>query len=381
MAQREQEIPSTTDLPTALVGTTRQALASHLRAAGMSDVHARTLFRRIYKDRLLEPWVDPTLPHRLVAHLEALGRVDLPKIKVARRSGYDQSVKFLCELSDGREVEAVLMPEKARLTLCLSSQVGCAQGCVFCHTGRMGLIRHLTAGEIVGQLLLAEHWLSANPDWLAAVRLPADARISNVVFMGMGEPLDNVESVTQAIEIMTDPYGLALGLAHISVSTAGHLDGIKKLYAALPKARLALSVHSVDEGKRSRIMPINRRWALAEVVDWLRARLGVDGPPVMFQYTMIAGVNDSDEDALALAELTSGLNAKINLIPLNDVATSRLSAPAPDRIQAFRDHLHRAGIRVMVRYSKGQDIAAACGQLVAIQNKNTDITAQSLRHS
>ncbi|MEN9834911.1 MAG: hypothetical protein RL011_1104 [Pseudomonadota bacterium] len=369
MAQRTREIYKPGDIETNLVGVTSQHLARNLSQLGIPAVHARTLFRRMYKDLAAEPWADPTLPRGLAAHLRAYGRLELPTIKKALRSGYDQSVKFLLELSDGREIEAVLMPEKARLTLCLSSQVGCAQACVFCHTGRMGLTRQLSAGEIVGQLLLAQRWLADNTDWLQAVRLAPETRISNVVFMGMGEPLDNVDAVNQAVTIMTDPYGLALGLAHISVSTAGHLDGIRELYAAHPKARLALSVHSAFDSKRSRIMPINRRWPLAEVVAWLREHLGADGPPVMFQYTMIAGVNDSDEDSEALAALTVGLNAKINLIPLNDVATSRLAAPDPGRIQAFRDHLHRRGIRVMVRYSKGQDIAAACGQLVAIESK------------
>jgi len=370
MAQRTREIYKPGDIETNLIGVTSQQLAHSLSQRGIAAVHARTLFRRLYKDLAVEPWTDPTLPRGLAAHLSAHGRLELPNIKKALRSGYDQSVKFLCELRDGREIEAVLMPEKARLTLCLSSQVGCAQACVFCHTGRMGLTRQLSVAEIVGQLLLAQRWVAANPEWLHDVRLSPGTRISNVVFMGMGEPLDNVEAVSQAVTIMTDPYGLALGLAHISISTAGHLEGIKQLYAAHPKARLALSVHSAFESKRSRIMPINKRWPLAAVVGWLREHLGCDGPPVMFQYTMIAGVNDSDDDAEALRALTSGLNAKINLIPLNDVATSRMSAPAPERIQAFRDHLHRAGIRVMVRYSKGQDIAAACGQLVAIEAKN-----------
>ncbi len=370
MAQRTREIYKPGDIETNLVGVTSKHLAQTLAGLGIAGIHARTIFRRMYKDLAAEPWSDPTLPRNLADYWRSHGRMELPKIKKALRSGYDQSIKFLCELHDGSEIEAVLMPEKARLTLCLSSQVGCAQGCVFCHTGRMGLIRNLSVAEIVGQLLLAEHWLLANPDWTEAVRLPPNARISNVVFMGMGEPLDNVEAVSEAVSIMTDPYGLALGLAHISVSTAGHLDGIKQLYANHPKARLALSVHSAFDQKRSRIMPINRRWPLAEVVAWLREHLGADGPPVMFQYTMIAGVNDSHDDAQALLELTSGLNAKINLIPLNDVATSRLAAPVPERIQAFRDHLHRHGVRVMVRYSKGQDIAAACGQLVALNKKS-----------
>jgi 23S rRNA (adenine2503-C2)-methyltransferase len=302
----------------------------------------------------------------LVADFAAAFTLPLPHILSAHQSGYDKSVKFLLELADGAQVESVLMPESRRITLCVSSQVGCAQGCVFCHTGRMGLKRNLSAGEIVGQVVLADRWLRQNPGWLDGGGLAplVGMRVTNLVFMGMGEPLDNTEAVADAVRILVDPYGLALGLRRVSVSTAGHLDGIERISALIPGVRLALSVHSVDDAKRSRIMPINRRWPLAEVVARLRA-LNSD---VLFQYTMIQGVNDSTEEAERLVELTRGLDAKVNLIPLNPVGPSRLVAPAAEAIQAFRDVLHRAGIRVMVRYSKGQDIAAACGQLVVAQN-------------
>jgi 23S rRNA (adenine2503-C2)-methyltransferase len=331
---------------------------------GHPAVHARALFRAAYKELAPEPWAEPTLPKALAAALAEELDASGPALAAAHVSGYDRSVKFLVALADGREVEAVLMPEKRRLTLCVSSQVGCAQGCVFCHTGRMGLVRHLTAGEIVGQLVLADRWLAAHPDWLEAARLPRSARLSNVVFMGMGEPLDNVDAVATALEILTDPLGPALGLARISVSTAGHLDGLDRLLDRVPKARLALSVHSADEQRRSRLMPINRRWPLTQVLARIKERQATGAAPVLLQYTLIAGVNDGIDDAYALAALTAGLAAKVNLIPLNEVEPSRLAAPAPDRIQAFRDVLHAAGLRVMVRYSKGQDIAAACGQLV-----------------
>lgn len=342
----------------------RTALEAYCLAQGHPSVHARAIFRNAYKRLHQEPWQGTALPRALVARLADDFQLDGPRLVDSHRSGYDASLKFLVGLGDGSEVEAVLMPEKQRLTLCLSSQVGCAQGCVFCHTGRMGLKRDLTAGEIIGQLVLANRWLAAHPEWLREVRLPAEQRVTNVVFMGMGEPLDNVDAVIEALRIMTEPYGLALGISRISVSTAGHLDGLRRLLAALPTARVALSVHSIEDGQRSRIMPINRRWPLAEVVAFLRERLGPTGQPVMFQYTMIRGVNDTLAEAARLADLCSGLDAKINLIPLNAVSASRLSAPSPETIQAFRDVLHARGLRVMVRYSKGQDIAAACGQLI-----------------
>lgn len=342
---------------------TRTALEGYLAAQGASRVHAKTLYRVAYKGLNPTPWTDPSLSKSLAAMMSAGFEADGPKLTLAERSGYDRSVKFLVELADGQKVEAVLMPEKHRITLCISSQVGCAQGCVFCHTGRMGLLRNLTAGEIVGQVVQANRWIASNPEWIKAASLPARQKVSNIVFMGMGEPLDNVEAVIDAVNILTDAVGFGLGLARISVSTAGHLDGINRLLEAIPKARIALSVHCTDDSKRSRIMPINRRWPIATVIARLRELAG-RGASIMLQYTMIEGVNDSLEEAQRLVAMAAGLDAKVNLIPLNEVSASRLQAPTPERIQAFRDVLYKAGLRVMIRYSKGQDIAAACGQLI-----------------
>lgn len=347
-----------------LLNITRAGLADICREQNHPVVHAESLFRQTYKKMATAPFEGGSLPQALRLHLTANYRIRLPEIKQEHASGYDRSIKFLLQLTGGEQIESVLMPEKKRLTLCLSSQVGCAQGCVFCHTGRMGLIKNLTAGEIVSQVYLANSWITRHPEWLNENKLPADSRISNIVFMGMGEPLDNVAGVVDAIKILTDPYGFGLGMAHISVSTAGHLDGIDQIYRDLPSVRLALSVHSVDDMKRSKIMPINRRWPLAQVISKLKAQQAAGGRGVLLQYTMIRGVNDSDMDAEQLSELTQGLDAKINLIPLNEISASRLTAPDAVAIQRFRDILHHKGIRVMVRYSKGQDIAAACGQLV-----------------
>jgi len=279
-------------------------------------------------------------------------------------SAYDGSVKFLVTLADHNKIEMVLMPESKRVTLCVSSQVGCAQGCNFCHTGRMGLIRNLSTAEIVGQLWLANQWISDHPAWLGKNRLPELQRVTNIVFMGMGEPLDNVEAVGRSISILTDVYGPNIALRRISVSTAGHLEGLERLLEIHPDVRLAISVHSPSSVERSRIMPINRRWPLEELLDRLRAKPNLQKNGLLLQYTLIAGVNDSLEAADKLLEITSGLNVKINLIPLNPVGPSRFRAPAVERIEAFRDRIYDAGIRVLVRYSKGQDIAAACGQLV-----------------
>jgi 23S rRNA (adenine2503-C2)-methyltransferase len=342
----------------------RNDLESYCRDSDVSAIHAKAIFRNCYKKNLVTPWCDPHLPRTLSQRLDNDYSVTKPTIARLAVSSYDGSVKFAFQLVDGAEIESVLMPESSRLTLCLSSQVGCRQGCVFCHTGRMGLKRQLSAGEIVGQVIAANDWIAAHPEWLQTNRQPKKMRITNLVFMGMGEPLDNVEAVADAIDIFTDPIGMGLGPRRISVSTAGHLDGLKALTARIPRVRIALSLHTADHSARSRLMPINRRWPIEDVVQFLREYAELAGIHILVQYTLIRDVNDSIEDAQKVAELLRGMQAKINLIPLNEIDPSRLGAPDAKQIQVFRDVLHAAGMRTMVRYSKGQDIAAACGQLV-----------------
>ncbi len=354
---------------------TRDQLASLCGALGVPSVHALDLYREAYKGLNHQPWSRLGLPKVLKAYCQE-NFLETPKVRLSTGilSGYDGSVKFRAFLPSILEtaqdsqkelvVETVLMPEKKRITLCVSTQVGCAQGCVFCHTGRMGLIRNLLAAEIVGQILAAKQWIRDHPEWLQQVGLKSDQTISNIVFMGMGEPLDNVDELITSIDIMTDPYGLALGLRHLSVSTAGHLDGLKILLSRVKGVRLALSVHSPDEVKRGKIMPIQKRWPLTDVVNYLEEELPSNGGSVMLQYTLIAGVNDSLQEAQDLVLIAKRLQAKVNIIPLNTVAVNRLKSPTQIQVQTFRDVLHKEGVRVMVRYSKGQDIAAACGQLV-----------------
>jgi 23S rRNA (adenine2503-C2)-methyltransferase len=233
----------------------------------------------------------------------------------------------------------------------------------------MGLKRHLSAAEIVGQVMMARYWMVQNPEWLQRNQQPVDAKISNIVFMGMGEPLDNVEEVLKAVRIVTEPSGLSLSLKKVSVSTAGHLPGIKRFFERYPTGTLALSLHATNDRDRSRIMPINRKWPAREVLDYLREHYAIVHPKghLLVQFTLISGVNDKDEHAAELIELLQGIPAKVNLIPLNPVGPSRLEAPEANYVEKFRDILHQAGIRVMIRYSKGQDIAAACGQLVTEQ--------------
>jgi len=184
--------------------------------------------------------------------------------------------------------------------------------------------------------------------------------------MGMGEPLDNVDAVTKSISILTNPFGMNLAKRRISVSTAGHLEGLESLLKAHPDARLAVSIHSAFDSERSKIMPINRKWPLETLIEKIRTTPALQENGVLLQYTLISGVNDSIDHARKLIELVQGMNVKINIIPLNPVGPSRLTGPKAERLAEFRDEIFRSGLRVMVRYSKGQDIAAACGQLVAL---------------
>ncbi len=331
-----------------------------------STQHAKTMYRAAYKDHSPEPWTAPTLPRELVHKFSqefALNQAALFQESVSR---YDGTVKFLIRLHDGELVEAVLMPEKQRITLCVSSQVGCAQACSFCHTGRMGLKRQMTAGEIVAQVMLARSWVKAHADWRDERGFDDQVTVSNIVFMGMGEPLDNIEALKRSLTILCESLGPNFALRKISVSTAGHLDGIKNLLEVFPKVSLALSLHATNNRERSQLMPINRRWPIADVVDYLKAfyKGRSDDKSVLVQYTVIAGVNDSEAHAQGIVDLLQGLPVKINIIPLNSVGPSQFKGPEPESLDRFRDYLHKSGFRVMVRYSKGQDIAAACGQLV-----------------
>ena len=333
----------------------------------VANVHARKLFNYAYRELSESPWLGQGLPKKLANEMSGLFITNAVTIDKFYESKYDATVKFALKLNDGSQVEMVIIPEKGeRITLCVSTQVGCRQGCSFCHTGRMGLIRNLTPGEIVGQVVAAQKWLSSNPSWYERSRRDQRSRISNIVFMGMGEPLDNVDSLIKSIDIMTDPLGLAIAQRKLSVSTSGHVEGLEKLIARFPRVPIAISLHEVDDARRSKIMPINRRWPIAKLIEMI-AKINQLNPngSVLIQYTLISGVNDTLEQAETLADLLVGLRVKINLIPLNEIEPSRFQSPSDDRVTEFKNYLHHRDYRVMVRYSKGQDIVAACGQLVS----------------
>lgn len=269
--------------------------------------------------------------------------------ETVRREGV---VKLLHRLSDGLAVESVVIPMKGYATLCVSTQVGCRMGCRFCRTGRMGLHRNLTAAEITGQL------------WNA--RFVVKAPIRNVVFMGMGEPLDNLENVVRAIRVMTDGRGFSIGPRRITVSTVGLADEIPRLADAGTGVRLALSLNASDDAVRADLMPVNRRYPLATLKKSLTALAGHSGirDGVLLEYVLIRGLNDRGEDISRLADFARGVSATVNLIPFNPSGEETPFEPPSDaEVNAFHDRLVAEGIHVRRRWSQGEDLLAACGQL------------------
>jgi 23S rRNA (adenine2503-C2)-methyltransferase len=267
------------------------------------------------------------------------------------QSSADGTQKFRFVLEDGEAVESVLLPERDHWTLCLSTQVGCALGCKFCLTGKRGFIRNLTPAEIIDQIL--------------GVRstLPPDKRIRNLVFMGMGEPLLNIENLTQALEIIRSPLGLQFSYRHITVSTAGVIPQMEAFSARRHFAQLAISLNASTEEQRTELMPINRKYPLKELLAACRRLPLANREKITFEYVLIQGLNDSEEDGRRLARLLKGMQAKINLIPFNEHARSLWKRPDEETMNRFRKILMDAGYTAVIRQSKGKDIMAACGQL------------------
>jgi 23S rRNA (adenine2503-C2)-methyltransferase len=278
------------------------------------------------------------------------------------------TAKAVHELHDGQRIESVLMRtpargRRARTTICISSQAGCAVGCPFCATGQAGFGRQLTAGEIADQVL---HWHRA--PWLAlgANWRPGTASGHyNIVFMGMGEPLNNVKAVFDAVRLLNHPGRLSIGARHITVSTSGVVPGIDRMIEELPQVNLAISLHAAHDEMRDELVPINRKWPIADVLEAGRRFASRTGRRVSLEYVMIADLNDTPEIATRLAGLARGWLSHVNLIPLNPTPGSRWSGSSPDRIRAFRGVLRAAAVPVTVRDTRGREIEAACGQLHA----------------
>lgn len=272
----------------------------------------------------------------------------LPEI-AGRVSSSDGTTKFLFRLDDGALVESVLIPAGRRLTVCLSTQAGCRFGCAFCASGRLGFRRNLRPSEIIGQFLAAEK--------------PAGRELSNYVFMGMGEPLDNYDNLARTLRIMNTPQGLNIAARRMTVSTAGLVPGIERFKRLGLQVNLSISLHAVTDRLRSELMPVNRRYPLAELMRAADDYIASGGRMLTFEYIVFKGLNDKPADADGLAAMARKLRAKVNLIPASPVPGLNFRTPSTAEVERFRAWLEERRVRVTVRQSKGRDIAAACGQL------------------
>jgi 23S rRNA (adenine2503-C2)-methyltransferase len=318
---------------------------------GQAALRGRQIFHWLYHRGAVAPTAMTTLPAGLRDRLAAGWTAARPAV-VADQLAADGTRKWLLRLADAREVETVFIPEDGRGTVCVSTQVGCSLTCSFCHTGTMPLVRNLAAAEILAQVLVAKDALG---DWD-----PARRRLTNVVVMGMGEPLLNYDSLVAALAIALAPDGLDLSRRRVTVSTSGIVPKIAPLGEALGVG-LAVSLHAVRDELRDELVPINRRWPIAELLEACRRYPA--GRAITFEYVMLAGVNDSDGEARELVRLLAGIPAKVNLIPFNAWPGAPFVCSSSRRMRAFAAILESAGYESPVRTPRGRDILAACGQL------------------
>lgn len=276
----------------------------------------------------------------------------------------DGCVKFGFTLEDGNIIESVLIPEEDRNTLCISSQVGCAMGCTFCLTGTMGFKRNLTPSEIVNQVCAVRDYLLEQP----ADELIGPDRVTNLVYMGMGEPLNNMKNVITSLSILTEPKGLDLTSRKITVSTCGIVPKMQE-FGEKTTSNLAISLHAVDDKTRDQLMPINERYSIDELLEACRNYPMPKRRRIMFEYILLAGINDSDKDAKILARKLHGIPCKINLLPYNECPDLPYKSPSRNRMLAFQKILMNAHYSVFIRNSRGSDISAACGQLAGKENE------------
>ncbi|MBI2206296.1 MAG: 23S rRNA (adenine(2503)-C(2))-methyltransferase RlmN [Candidatus Rokubacteria bacterium] len=337
---------------TNLVGLLPSELEELAVQLGQSRYRGRQIATWMYRKGVLDLADMTDLPREFREALAEHACIGLPTVERVTPSA-DGSRKIVLKLEDGGRVSAVVMPDDDRTTLCLSTQVGCGFECAFCLTGTMGVDRNLTEAEILGQLLLAN-----------ALLRDEDRRVTHMVFMGMGEPLANLKAVVRAVHVMTDPkLGLGYSPRRITVSTVGLVPGIERLAREGLGVNLAISLHAASDEVRGRLMPVNRSFDLETLMNAVRQYPLAPRQRVFFEYVLLEGVNDSDEDAHRVAKLLRGVRAKVNLIPFNDWPGARFRRPPLPRILAFQSILLGAGVTTTVRWSKGEDIGAACGQL------------------
>jgi 23S rRNA (adenine2503-C2)-methyltransferase len=334
-------------------------LEDTLRADGVNPHHAKSLWRALYRDpssAFSPSHLLPPVARWCANHVDATSGqgLDQPEVVEEIHSNDGLTRKFLLRLSDGQVIETVLMGYEGRHTVCVSTQAGCAMGCVFCATGQMGFVRHLHPGEIVGQVLHARRVLQS---------IDPTRKVRNLVMMGMGEPLHNYDSVIKALDILSHVRGVGIGPSKIAISTVGVVPGILRMAETQSPYRLAVSLHGSTEEERAALVPASKRWPLAELIESCRTYTRITSKRIFFEWTLIEGKNDSPETATRLAALLSGMDAHINLIPLNP--TAGFQGKASQSGTEFQHILRKAGFPCTFRQRRGIDVAAGCGMLKA----------------
>lgn len=323
---------------------------------GEPRFRAKQLYKWLYSGA--KTWDDMTnIPKALKEKLSAEYSINNLKIEQKFVSGIDETRRYLLQLDDGSFIESVLMKYKHGYTVCISSQVGCAMGCKFCASTRGGKTRNLTPGEIIGQVMTVQEDLGTD--------------ISNIVIMGMGEPLDNFDNIVTFLQNVNNPLGMNIGNRHITLSTCGLVDKIRALADLRLQITLSVSLHAPNDAKRSAIMPVNKKYNIASLMEACRYYIEKTNRRISFEYTLISGVNDTLQEAEELLSLISGMLCHVNLIPVNEVKETGYKATERRRVDKFRERLERGGISATVRREMGSDISAACGQLRAAAVRRT----------
>lgn len=326
-----------------------------MRVWGEPAYRARQVWEWLYQHKVTDFEAMQNLPKALRARLAEEFRISTLESVTELQSSDGQTVKRLWRLPDGQVIESVLMEyDGHRRTACISTQAGCAMGCVFCATGQMGFARHLTSGEIVEQALVFARQLDAEGE-----------RLSNVVLMGMGEPLHNYDATLEAVARLNDEQGLNIGQRHITLSTVGLVPQIRQFADEHLQVGLAISLHAATDEERSQLLPVNRRWPISELIDAVRYYVEQTGRRVTFEWALIAGENDTEAQAHRLGKILRGLKCHVNLIPLNPTEGYSGRPSDPARVQAFQDVLREYRVGSTVRVRRGIDIQAGCGQLKA----------------
>jgi len=342
-------MPDNLDTRTYLTGMNNQALLDLCHDAGVKAIHAETLNAYVFRRGISDWHAIPELPQQLRNYLDTHVRLLEPTL-ITQQQAEDGTRKILLAMPDGKEVESVLIPAPNRLTQCVSTQVGCAIGCKFCLTATAGLTRNLSTAEIMSQVFTARHLM--------------DEPVSNLVLMGMGEPLHNYDAVSDFVRMVTDSKGMAFSPRRVTLSTAGLVPAIYRMIDDALPCSLAVSLNATTDEIRSHIMPINQKYPLNELLQAMRSYVDARGRKrILIEYVLLGGINDSLEDAKRLIKLLHGIASTINLLPFNPFPGSQWQRPKHSFVEAFRTELKQAGFTAVVRESRGRDISAACGQL------------------